>query len=148
MQKPLTIQTEIRVADLLKMYDTGTAYFLCYNMAKMLKDQIESHRQWEQHSSNQAHKELLEASGYLYYEFIEIYLERKHFESLIIEQFTAAMKKTFPSGMCGNIIANIKTHYDINYVGDLMNLGRREIREAVLNHMFATDPDAVFVVAC
>lgn len=142
-QSPLSIQTEIRVDALLKMYqNSATAYFLCYNVAVMLKHQMEKHPKWAEYlEENTSDREYLTNSGYLYYSFIEEFGNRSRFEKLIIQQFAAALTKVFPGR-----VSSIETHYDINYVGDMENLGRREIREAVLQKMLDADPNAVFVI--
>lgn len=150
MSKPTTIQTEIRVADVLAFYgNRATSYFLCFNIAKMLADKLEQNPKWENHVTDNARcfseKNVtgFKQSGFYYYDFMDIFMNRPRFEELILAQLELAVNKYFP-GPSGDW--KLYSHAEINFLADLNNMERREFREELLAKMVEADPEAVFVI--
>lgn len=150
MSKPTTIQTEIRVSDVLAFYgNRATSYFLCFNIAKMLADKLEQHPKWEKHVTDNemcfSEKNVtgFKQSGFYYYDFMDIFMNRSRFEELILEQLQNAINKytTPPNGDW-----KILSHSEINFLADLAHMERREYREFILSNWLESDPEAVFVI--
>ena len=150
MSKPTTIQTEIRVADVLALYgNRATSDFLCFNIAKMLADKLEQHPKWEKHVTDNAlvygpfTLTRFKKSGFYYYDFMDIFMNRPQFEKLILAHLELAVNKYFP-GPSGEW--KLYSHAEINFLADLNKMERREFREELLAKMVEADPEAVFVI--
>jgi hypothetical protein len=150
MRKPSTIQTEIRVADLLAFYRKhATSHFLCFNVAKMLVNKLEQHPDWEKHCAAMARDYTVLAgitmkqSGFYYYDFMDIYMNRSRFEELILDQLQDAINKYSP-GPNGDW--EILSHADINFLADIARMEPREYRDSVLSKWLEADPEAVLTI--
>lgn len=103
MYKPVTIQTEIRVADVLAFYRKhATSYFLCLNLAKMLENKLEHHPDWQKYCAAMARDyplssvETMRMSGFYFFDFMGIYMNHSRFEDLILDQLQHAINKYSP----------------------------------------------------
>jgi hypothetical protein len=150
MRKPVTIQTEIRVADLLMLYRRhATSYFLCFNIAKMLENKLEQHPDWEKHCAAMARAysansvESMRMSGFYYYDFMDIYMNRPRFEELILDQLQEVINKYSP-GPNGDW--EILSHSEINFLADLAHMEYRKYRESILSKWLEADPEAVLTI--
>jgi len=150
MHTPVTIQTEIRVADLLKFYRLhATSYFLCFNIAKMLENKLEQHPDWEKHrvamecDYSASSVISMKQSGFYYYDFMDIYMNRPRFEELILDQLQDAINKYSP-GPNGDW--EILSHSEINFLADIARMEKREYRESILSKWLEMDPEAVMTI--
>lgn len=150
MHKPVTIQTELRVADVLAFYRKhAVSHFLCLNIAKMLKNKLEQHPDWQTHE-DAMHRDYsissvrsMKNSGFYFYDFIGIYMNQSRYEDLILEQLQHAINKYSP-GPNGDW--EILSHAEINFLANLAHMEMREYREFVMSKWLEADPDAVFVI--
>ena len=132
----LKIQTEIRVADLLALYNKGeTRWFLCYNIALMIRPQLEAI------TKNFFVEDGTPSTGFREYAMIDDGFCSGHFERLIILQISAWTEKYYNK--------SVQDHTDISGLGFLQGFASSRIfRRNLLELVLLDDRDAVIKVEC
>lgn len=133
----LQIQTEIRVADLLALYNKGeTRWFLCHNVALMIRPQLEAITK-----DFFVDDGVTVSTGYREYCMIDDGFRPYHFENLLMHQFSAWTEKYYNT--------KVHDHTDISGLGFAEGFETaRSFRRNLLEMVLADDRDAVLKVEC
>lgn len=138
MTKPICIQTEISVADVLKLMRTGeTRWYICYNIAVLLESKLKAAHM----ATFGFFPEKMNKSGFDHYCMIHEFYDGDRFESMILQQLSVMTMKHF-----GTEIVN---HVELSNLGwDVGTPNSREFRMELLNLAIQDDPGAVFRIEC